>query len=172
MGRLRKELKMELNSKILGGVERLSRLRNIVLNHPRLVKIRNKIARLLESVRGVPARFGTATLTNAGVRFNNMTFSGQALTRLLRNTPRGRKVVIKWDPADAGSIAVWDPAAKHYVTLPNIEQNVCEGFSFWHVERLREYAERQHLDSSSEADLMKARDALRERWEKLATGKN
>jgi putative transposase len=80
-------------------------------------------------------------------------------------------VVVKWNPADASSISVWNSGGKpapHYVTLPNRDLKFFKGISFWHWEKLREFAKQQDLDFNSEANRWKARDDLRKSWEKLA----
>jgi putative transposase len=138
----------------------------------------------IAALDNILGRVETVTLTNSGIKFKNMRFHDQTLTGLLlddlvkdakkrsqspiENTPSRIKVIIKWNPADAGSIVVWNHAAKHYVTLPNRDPDFYQGISFWHVEQLREFAEQQDLDFSSEADRWKARDELRQRYEELA----
>lgn len=129
-------------------------------------------------------RVDTATLTNSGIRFKNMDFHDEVLTgHLLEDlakdaaqrsqsplpyTPSRVRVVIKYNPADAGSIVVWNRATKEYVKLPNRDPRFFEGISFWHVAKILEHTNKLDLDFSSEADRWESRDNLRKSWEKLA----
>jgi hypothetical protein len=181
---------MKLNSKIMDGVERLRRFRNSILKHPHICNLRDKIALVLETIGAMPPRdrVATAVLTNAGIRFMNMRFhdetvTGPLLDDLIRgakkrfrpsieNTPPRIKVIVRFNPDDVGSIAVWNPAAKRYVTLPNREPIVCDWLSFRHGERTRESASRRHLDFSSEAERLRVRNALLELLEELPIDKD
>jgi putative transposase len=128
-------------------------------------------------------RVGTATLTNSGITFENMEFHDRTITSdllddlvkyaskrsqsALPHTPSRVKVVFTWNPADAGSITVWNHATRQYVSLPNRDPKFFKGISFWHANKIREHCNRLDLDFSSEADRWKGRDDLRKRYEAL-----
>ncbi len=135
----------------------------------------------------IVGRVDTAVLTTAGVRYKNMVFHDPDITSdllddMLRNEDKrsqsdktfasGRvKVVFKWNPADAGSILIWNRNAQpnpRYVVLPNVDRDFFDGLSFWHWEKIREFADKQDLEYSSEAGRWKARNELRKRWESFS----
>jgi putative transposase len=153
---------------------------------------RDKIAyRKRHIIRDVAAlddlvgRVESVELTTAGIRFRNMTFHDPEVTSDLlddlvryekartqsdRTYGPGRvKVVIKWNPADCGSVRVWNrgAATPGYVTLRNKDPKFFDGLSFWHWEKIREFGELKDHDCLSEAGRWKARDELRRQWEKL-----
>jgi putative transposase len=88
----------------------------------------------------------------------------------VQSTPGRVKVVFKWNPADAGSLLIWNRGAEpkpRYVALPNADQDFFDGLSFWHWEKIREFAEKRDLEYSSEAGRW-ARNDLRKRWESFS----
>jgi putative transposase len=132
-------------------------------------------------------RVETVQLTTKGIRFKNMDFHDPAVTSgLLDDLLRGAavrsqnektyapgrvKVVIKWNPADAGSISVWNRDGQprpHFVTMPNRDPKFFNGISFWHWDQIREHAEKKDIEWQSEAGRWKARDDLRKHWERVA----
>jgi putative transposase len=150
--------------------------------HDKLMMNRRRVIRT-DSLDHILGRVETAVLAPSGITFKNMEFHDrEAVSSLLEdlvketkirsqspreNAPSRVKVLITWNPADAGSITVWNDLARTYVTLPNRDQKFFKGISFWHAEKIREHCERLDLDFSSEADRWTARDDLRRRYEKI-----
>lgn len=127
-----------------------------------------------------------ASISRAGVKYRNMRFhhpdlTTQILNDMVRLQPiksqttksygqvRAR-VKIKYNPADASKIEVWNEGAdpKHYVTLPNVDQTMTRGLSFWAADRVREHAKELDLEYSTQEERLLARDSLRRAWEELA----
>lgn len=144
------------------------------------------IIRDVAALDNLVGRVESVELTTDGIRFKNMTFHDPEVTSdLLDDLVRyekartqsdktygpGRvKVVIKWNPADCGSVVVWNRGAKTpcYVTLRNEDPKFFDGLSFWHWEKIQEFGEAKDLKCKSEAGRWKARDGLRRQWERLA----
>lgn len=144
------------------------------------------IIRDVAALDNLVGRVESVELTTDGIRFKNMTFHDPEVTSdLLDDLVRyekartqsdktygpGRvKVVIKWNPADCGSVVVWNRGTKTpcYVTLRNEDPKFFAGLSFWHWEKIQEFGEAKDLECKSEAGRWKARDGLRRQWEKLA----
>jgi putative transposase len=144
------------------------------------------IIRDVAALDNLVGRVDSVQLTTAGIRFKNMRFHDPEVTSDLlddlvayekartqsdKTYGAGRvKVVIKWNPADCGSVVVWNCGAKtpHYVTLRNADPKFFDGLSFWHWEKIREFGDQKDHDTLSEAGRWKARDGLRRRWENLA----
>jgi putative transposase len=131
-------------------------------------------------------RVDTANLTPSGITFKNMRFHDEATTSMLIEdilrfekkrsqsplpyAPGRMKVIVKWNPADAGAISVWNRGGEpypYYVTLPNTD-DYYKGISYWHDERIREFAEQRDLAFSSEEERWEARNLLRKHCEALA----
>ncbi|GAB9109861.1 hypothetical protein [Bradyrhizobium diazoefficiens] len=132
-------------------------------------------------------RVHTATISGNGIKFQNMRWHDEATTSMLlddlvrfekkrtqdpRTFGQSRaRVIVKWNPADASSISVWnrggDPKP-YWVTMPNADKEFQKGLSFWHHERIREFAKAQDLEFSTEKDQWEARSRLRRHWETLA----
>jgi len=132
-------------------------------------------------------RVDTATISGAGIKFKNMRWHDENVTSLLLNDlvryekkrsqdPRTfgqsrAKVIVKWNPADASSISVWNRGGEpkpYWVTMPNADPEFLKGLSFWHHDRLREFAEAKDLEFSTEEQRWDAYNRLRRHWEKLA----
>ncbi|BBO14792.1 DDE-type integrase/transposase/recombinase [Bradyrhizobium sp. TM102] len=144
------------------------------------------IIRDVAALDNLVGRVESVELSTEGIRFKNMTFHDPEVTSdLLDDLVRyekartqsdktygpGRvKVVIKWNPADCGSVVVWNRGAKTpcYVTLRNEDQKFFNGLSFWHWEKIQEFGKAKDLACKSEAGRWKARDGLRRQWERLA----
>ncbi len=127
-----------------------------------------------------------ASISRAGVRYRNMRFHDAELTtKILNDMVRLQpikslptksygqvraRVKIKYNPADCSKIEVWNEGAepKHYVTLPNVDQTMTRGLSFWAADRVREHAKELDLEYSTEEERLLARDSLRRAWEELA----
>lgn len=148
----------------------------------------------IKALNALLGRTTTATLTTSGIRFSNLRFHEMHVVDvLLRELVRYEakrsqspyvhgaarvRVKIKWNPFDASSIDVWDHASGRYATLQNrdrafISHQDREGkfvkkLSFWHAERVREFALQEGLAFQSDRERWEARDALRRKWEKLA----
>ena len=140
--------------------------------------------RALNSLLG---RLDTATLQRDGIEFKCMRFHDDRITSFLlddlmrfekKRSQSGKtfssaraRVKIKYNPIDASSIEVWNHGGEphpHYVTLPNADPKFFKGLSFWHWDRIREYAAKQDLAFRSDDDRWAARNRLRETWERLA----
>ena len=154
---------------------------------------RNKIAQhrrpFIRNINALNASLGrvdTASLSRAGIKFRNMRFHDKALTELLLEDLRKAqakrsqsdgpdasstaKVKIKWNPIDAASIEVWNSSGTpkpHYVTLKNVDPKF-DGLSFWHWEKIQEFATENKLDFRIEDERWKARDRLQQTWKKLS----
>jgi putative transposase len=131
-------------------------------------------------------RTDAARISPKGIQFRNMRFHDEAATTTiledvvrfeqkrsqsaLTYAPARARVVVKWNPADAGGISVWNHGAEipYYVRLPNVSSDFTAGMSFWHYDRLREFAEQKDLEFSTEEQRWDARNLLRKHWEKLA----
>jgi putative transposase len=124
-----------------------------------------------------------AVLTPSGITFKNMEFHDREAvssllddlvkeTKIRSQSPREAapsrvKVLITWNPADAGSITVWNDVTGDYVVLPNRDPEFFKGLSFFHAEQIRAHCERLDLDFSSVADRWKGRDSLRRNIAKI-----
>jgi putative transposase len=145
---------------------------------------RRPFIRDINAINAILGRAAKVRLTTSGVRFKNMQFHEDAVTTgllddLVKHAPKrdlsdktnasGRiNVQIKWNPADASSISVWNPERRHYVTLRNRDQKFFQGLSFWHWDKIMEFAAKQDLDFNSEHDRWKAREDLSALWQKLS----
>lgn len=135
----------------------------------------------------VLGRVDTATISGNGIKFRNMRWHDESLTSLLLNdlvryeTKRSQdprtfgqsraRVIVKWNPADASSISVWNRGGEpnpYWVTMPNVKAEALKGLTFWHLDRIREFAEEQDLEFSPEEDRWEAFNRLRNHWETLA----
>lgn len=147
---------------------------------------RRPFIRDIKALNTLLGRVHNATLFRDGITFKNTQFHDDALTGdLLEDLVKyeakrsqsdktygsGRvKVKIKWDPIDASSIEVWNPAGSpqpHYVTLKNTDQKFFKNLSFWHWDRIREYSEQQDLDFMDEDSRWEARDQLAKKWRSI-----
>lgn len=135
----------------------------------------------------VLGRVATATISGAGIKFRNMRWHDETVTSLLLNDlvrlakkrsqdPRTfgqsrARVIVKWNPDDASSISVWNLGGEpnpYWVTLPNADPEFLNGLSFWHHDRIREFATAKDLEFSTEEQRHDARNRLRRHWETLA----
>jgi putative transposase len=135
----------------------------------------------------VLGRVDTATISGAGIKFKNMRWHDEAVTTMLLNdlvrfeNKRSQsqltygqaraRVVVKWNPADTSSISVWNRGGEphpYWVTMPNADPEFLKGLSFWHHDRLREFAKAKDLEFSTEEQRWDAYNRLRNHWEKLA----
>ncbi|GJD75386.1 transposase family protein [Methylobacterium goesingense] len=131
--------------------------------------------KLLEASFG---KVGEALLTREGIRFEGMRFHDPVVTtRLLSQLAylapvRGRrkgsatvKVKIKYNPADVGSISVWNPEKeprKGYDSLPNTDARyTAGGLGMWHHRRIEEWAKAEGLAFSTDDERWEARNRLR-----------
>jgi putative transposase len=146
---------------------------------------RRPFIRDITALDHILGRVDTARLTTSGIKFKNMEFHNEAITSgllhdLLKDEakrgqsdktygPGRANVVIKWNPADASSISVWNRGGSpaHYVTLPNRDK-FFDGISFWHWTQIQEFMKKRDLDFTSEKDRWEAHDKLRKNIEKLA----
>lgn len=129
----------------------------------------------------------TATISGNGIRFRNMRWHDEATTSMLlddlvrfekkrsqdpRTFGQSRaRVVVKYNPADASSISVWNHGGDskgYWVTMPNADTEFQKGLSFWHHERIREFAKAKDLDFSTEEQRWEAQSRLRKHWETFA----
>jgi len=144
----------------------------------------------ITALNALMGRIDDAVLTRKGIRFENMTFHDETLTSALLfdlvryekkrsqsddTSASGRvKVKIKYNPADASTIQVWNrggDAKPHYVSLPNLDEKFFNNLSFWHWKKICEFAKSEDLDFSSEEDRWSARNRLRLLWEELSGAK-
>ena len=127
-----------------------------------------------------------ATLTRSGIRLHSMQFHDTATTSALLNDLAGTspirsqrkgsatvRVKVKYNPANAGSIEVWNPSKKPkkgYVTLPNVDAAyVTGGLGFWHHKMVKAYAKAEALAFGTDAERVIARDRLRVAIENAAS---
>jgi putative transposase len=127
-----------------------------------------------------------ATISGNGIKFRNMRWHDETVTSLLLNDlvrfekkrsqdPRTfgqsrARVIVKENP-DASSISVWNRGGEthpYWVTMPNVNAESLKGLTFWHLDRIREFAEERDLEFSPEEDRWDAFNRLRNHWEKLA----
>jgi putative transposase len=132
-------------------------------------------------------RVDTATISGNGIKFKNMRWHDESVTSLLLNDlvrlekkrsqdPRTfgqsrARVIVKWNPADTGSISVWNRGGEpkpYWVTMPNADPEFLKGLTFWHHDRIREFAEAKGLEFSTEEQRWDAFNRLRRHWETLA----
>jgi putative transposase len=62
------------------------------------------------------------------------------------------RVVVKCNPADASSIGVWNHGGEpnpYWVTMPNADPEFLKGLSFWHHDRIQEFAKAKDLEFST-----------------------
>ncbi|WP_110351589.1 Mu transposase C-terminal domain-containing protein [Methylobacterium sp. B4] len=128
---------------------------------------------------------GTAMLTRSGITFEGMRFHDPVITsKLLEDlahlTPMRKRrkgsatatVKIKYNPADASQISVWNPEAKprkKYEILPNLDvRYVNGGLGFWHHRQLKEWAKAENLPFSTDEERWSARNRLRASIEQYA----
>ncbi|CAO3417034.1 hypothetical protein [Azospirillum argentinense] len=146
---------------------------------------------IVDDLDFLAAAFGVvdeATLDRRGITFRNMQFHDPAITTALLNdlastTPvrqqRKRhgsataRVKIKYNPADARGIWVWNPQKKPkrgYVFLPNWDARYAAtpGLGFWHHDQIRAFANAENLAFRSDEDKCLARDRLRAQLEAAA----
>lgn len=154
----------------------------IALHKRRFISDIRKIDTLL-------GRINEVTLDRAGIRFKNMTFHEPvAVTHLLEDMihlqPKRAqasstaqsarvRVKIKWNPEDCTRVHVYNSGGrpKGYVTLYNRDERFSEGMSFWHAEQVYKFARERDLAFRTDDQRWKARDRLRQEWEKLAPAK-
>ncbi|UFW48190.1 MULTISPECIES: DDE-type integrase/transposase/recombinase [Bradyrhizobium] len=129
----------------------------------------------------------TASISGNGIKFKNMRWHDEAVTSLLLNDlvrfekkrsqdPRTfgqsrARVVVKFNPADASSISVWNRGGEprpYWVRMPNVNAEALKGLTFWHLDRIREFAKERDLEFSPEDDRWDAANRLRNHWETLA----
>ncbi|QAU48848.1 integrase catalytic domain-containing protein [Bradyrhizobium guangzhouense] len=129
----------------------------------------------------------TATISGNGIKFKNMRWHDEATTSMLlddlvrfekkrsqdlRTFGQSRaRVVVKFNPADASSISVWNRGGEpkgYWVTMPNVNAEALKGMSFWHLDRIREFSKEKDLEFSPEEDRWEAQNRLRKHWETLA----
>ncbi|NNM74204.1 DDE-type integrase/transposase/recombinase [Enterovirga aerilata] len=142
---------------------------------------------IIDDIGFLGSAFGTvadATLTRSGIEFRNMVFHDPEITtRLLDDlagtTPMRKRrrrpssetaaVKIKYNPADASAISVWNPGRKPrgYDRLPNWDRlyAATPGLGFWHNDQIKRFADAEDLAFKSEADRLLARDRFREELE-------
>jgi putative transposase len=152
-------------------------------------KIRRHGRRFIPDIRQMNAMLGrvaTGVLTRHGIRFENMRFHhDETTTRLLNDMVRGEprrsqsrrpissgkvRVKFKYNPADASQIEVWNHSGeprKHYETLPNVTRRFAEHLSFWQAD-IRAYALKKKLPFETEEQKWRARENLRETYDRLA----
>lgn len=135
----------------------------------------------------VLGRVETVSISGAGITFRNMKWHDETITTTLLNdlvryeakraqpkVPYGQSrahVVIKWNPADASAISVWNHGGDphpYWVSMPNADPQILPGLSFWHHERLREFAKEQDLAFSTVEERLEAYNRLRNYCRKLA----
>jgi len=152
----------------------------------KISKYRRRFISDPRKINALLGRLHIATLTRKGIEFNNHVFhdkmvTSQLLRDLVRAQPKrsqgprtysgGRaKVRIKWDPMDCSEIVVFNDATtpSTYVTLPNVHRKYTSGrLSYFLADTIKKAAEAQELAFSSDEERWKARDQLREAWERL-----
>lgn len=115
-------------------------------------------------------RLSTSGISLFGLKYHDPAVTGPLLEDLAASEPmRGRrkgsataKVTVKYNPANIGSVHVWNQVRGVYQTLPCTEPEYAEGLTSWQQDRLREW-EREEQERSGEA-----RANLRYEWrEKL-----
>jgi putative transposase len=135
---------------------------------------------------GVLGRVDTATISGNGIKFKNQRWHDESVTSLLLNDlvryekkrsqdPRTfgqsrAQVIVKWTP-DASAIKVWNRGGEpnpYWVTMPNVKAEALKGLTFWHLDRIREFAKEKDLEFSPEDDQWEAFDRLRKHYKKLA----
>jgi putative transposase len=132
-------------------------------------------------------RVDTATISGNGIKFKNMRWHDESITTMLLNDlvryeskrsqdPRTfgqsrARVIVKWNPADAGSISVWNRGGEpdgYWVTMPNADSDFLTGLSFWHHDRIKEFVTAKDLEFITEEERWDAFNRLRKHWETLA----
>ncbi|MDA9420968.1 hypothetical protein [Bradyrhizobium sp. CCBAU 53380] len=150
--------------------------------HDKLMINRRRVIRT-NALDHLLGKVSEAVLTPSGITYRGMEFHDREAvssmlddlvkeTKIRSQSPREAspsrvKVVVVENPADAGSLAVWNDVLKDYVVLPNRDREFFKGLSFFHAEQIREHCERLDLDFSSMADRWKGRDSLRRNIGKL-----
>ncbi|MBR0793056.1 DDE-type integrase/transposase/recombinase [Bradyrhizobium manausense] len=155
--------------------------------HDGLVIQRRRWIKDVSALDHVLGRVEKASISGAGITFKNMQWHDESTTTMLLNdlvryetkrtqpkVPYGQSranVVIKWNPADASSISVWNRGGEphpYWVSLPNADPQFLPGLSFWHHERLREFAEERNLKFSTVEQRLDAYNRLRNYCRTLA----
>lgn len=96
-------------------------------------------------------------------------------------------VTIKWDPIDASCIQVWNDGVKppRFVTLPNRDRQFVmmppgahrqrdakseftRPISFWQAEKVRIFAKEAGMPFETDEQKWRARNKLRQKWERIA----
>lgn len=124
-----------------------------------------------------------ATVTREGVRYRNLRFHDPEVTTslldgLANSTPyRGRRtgsatvgVKIKYDPGDCGRIQVWNPVAKRYVELPNVDRAYVgkDPLSWAQHDLVTRFAREENLAFFTDEEKWLARNKLRAEIERHA----
>ncbi|MCW6509867.1 hypothetical protein [Lichenifustis flavocetrariae] len=137
----------------------------------------------LSQVRTMVGALARAKLRRDGVRVRGHRFHDQdATTRLLddlahhtpmRQRPKGgatAAIKVKYDPADCSFIDVWNPVAKNYERLPNVDRRFATGLSFRNADVIREWAQAENKAFLSDEEKWAARNALRSSIERATAG--
>lgn len=145
--------------------------------------------RFIDDINALDSVLGCVTertLTKAGIRFRNLRFHDRDKTTDLLNElladERKReqsdkpyasarvRVKVKWNPADASKIEVWPIRSKERfpTTLPNLDERFTDGISFWHAEKVQEFAEERDMAFHTDYQKWEARNRLQELWRGIA----
>lgn len=123
-------------------------------------------------------RLSNSGISLFGLRYHDPGVTGPLLEDMAASEPmRGRrkgsataKVTVKYNPANIGSVYVWNRVRGVYQTLPCTEPNYAEGLTSWQQKRIREWErEEREKDGDARADL---RYEWRERLRALASSRS
>lgn len=121
-------------------------------------------------------------LTPSGIEIHGLRYSDAQNTRTLvddllglqpamegrRTKKHSFRVKVKFSPDDIGEAHIWNSRTKRYVTLAAVDYEYAKGMPLWAHRRVLEFARREALDYSSEAELMEVRSRLFEAIEAIS----
>jgi hypothetical protein len=116
------------------------------------------------------SRSSIVVLTPSGIRFKGLRYNSPAVAEMLLRMKSGDRVKVRIkDPSDASSIFVWDSSARptpRWITVGIADAPT--KLSFAQHARLRDFARKQELAFSMEAERSEALERLKQHWKKLA----
>ena len=113
------------------------------------------------------SRSSIVVLTRSGIRFKGLRYNSPAVAEMLVRMRSGDRVKVRIkDPSDASSIFVWDSSDRptpRWITVGIADAPTKLSFA-----RLRDFARKQELAFSTEAERSEALERLKQHWKKLA----